>query len=81
MLAQGTPRGRASTAQGFYGATSTLALVVASLAAGSLFEIGIGLPFWFFVGGLAIALVAGLLIYRSAQRTAAVAGAGSAPAG
>jgi DHA1 family multidrug resistance protein-like MFS transporter len=68
MLAQGTPRGRASTAQGFFGATTTLALVVASLAAGNLFEIGIGLPFWFFVVGLAICLVAGLLIYRSGQR-------------
>ncbi len=65
MLAQGTPPGRASTAQGFFGATTTLALVVASLAAGNLFEIGIGLPFWFFVGGLAICLVVGLLIYRS----------------
>jgi len=68
MLAQGTPPGRASTTQGFFGATTTLALVVASLAAGNLFEIGIGLPFWFFVFGLAVCLVAGLLIYRSGQR-------------
>jgi MFS family permease len=68
MLAQGTPAGRASTAQGLYGATATLALVVASLAAGNLFEIGIGLPFWFFVLGLAISAVAGLALYRSAQR-------------
>jgi len=67
MLAQGTPRGRSSTAQGFFGATSTLALVVASLAAGNLFEIGIGLPFWFFVVGLAVCTVAGLLIYRSGR--------------
>ena len=75
MLAQGTPPGRASTAQGFFGAMTTLALVVASLAAGNLFEIGVGLPFWFFVGGLAICLVAGLLIYRSgeAERAAATA--------
>ncbi|MGD8684425.1 MAG: MFS transporter [Chloroflexota bacterium] len=75
MLAQGTPPGRASTAQGLFGATSTLALVVASLAAGNLFEVGIGLPFWFFVGGLAIALVAGLAIYRSGQRAEAATGA------
>ena len=34
MLARGTPRGRSSTAQGIFGATSTLALVVASVAAG-----------------------------------------------
>ena len=73
MLAQGTPRGRASTTQGFFGATTTLALVVASLAAGNLFEVGIGLPFWFFVGGLAIALVAGLLFYRSAPHAEAEA--------
>lgn len=67
MLAQGTPRGRSSTAQGFFGATSTLALVVASLAAGNLFEIGIGLPFWFFVVGLTLCTVVGLVIYRSGR--------------
>jgi MFS family permease len=67
MLAKGTPVGRSSTAQGLFGATATLALVVASLVAGNLFEIGIGLPFWFFVVGLALSLVAGLLIYRSAD--------------
>ena len=67
MLAKGTPVGRSSTTQGLFGATATLALVVASLAAGNLFEIGIGLPFWFFVVGLAISLVVGLLIYRSAN--------------
>ncbi len=67
MLAKGTPAGRSSTAQGLFGATATLALVVASLVAGNLFEIGVGLPFWFFVVGLAISLVVGLLIYRSAN--------------
>ncbi len=67
MLAKGTPVGRSSTAQGLFGATATLALVVASLAAGNLFEIDIALPFWFFVVGLAISLVVGLLIYRSAN--------------
>ena len=67
MLAKGTPPGRSSTTQGLFGATATLALVVASLAAGNLFEIGIGLPFWFFVFGLALSLVVGLPIYRSAS--------------
>jgi len=66
MLARGTPSGRSSTAQGIFGATSTLALVVASLAAGWLFDRGVGLPFWFFVAGMAVCLVAGVLIYRSA---------------
>ncbi len=75
MLAQGTPTGRSSTAQGLFGATTTLALVVASLAAGNLFEVDIGLPFWFFVVGLALALVAGLAIYRSAQQAEANTGA------
>lgn len=70
MLAKGTPVGRSSTAQGLFGATTTLALVVASLTAGNLFEIGVGLPFWFFVVGLALCLVAGLTIYRSAQPSA-----------
>jgi DHA1 family multidrug resistance protein-like MFS transporter len=66
MLARGTPSGRSSTAQGIFGATSTLALVVASLAAGWLFDRGVGLPFWFFVAGMAVCLVAGVFIYRSA---------------
>ncbi len=66
MLARGTPSGRSSTAQGIFGATSTLALVVASLAAGWLFDRAVGLPFWFFVAGMAVCLVAGVLIYRSA---------------
>jgi len=78
MLAQGTPPGRSSTAQGFFGATATLALVVASLVAGNLFEIGVGLPFWFFVFGLALCLVVGLLVYRSGRAKAV---AQSAPAG
>jgi DHA1 family multidrug resistance protein-like MFS transporter len=67
MLSRGAPPGRSSTAQGIFGATSTLALVVASLVAGTLFERGIGLPFWFFVVGMVVCLAVGLLIYRSAH--------------
>jgi MFS family permease len=67
MLARGTPPGRASTTQGLYGAVGTLALIVASLTAGSLFELGIGLPFWFFVVGMAVCVTVGLAIYRSAR--------------
>jgi DHA1 family multidrug resistance protein-like MFS transporter len=73
MLAKGTPAGRSSTVQGLFGATATLALVVASLVAGRLFEVGIGLPFWFFVIGLALCLVVGLAIYRSASPSASAA--------
>ena len=74
MLARGTPAGRSSTTQGIFGATSTLALVVASVVAGRLFEEGIGRPFWFFVAGLAVCLVIGLAIYRSAQRSSPATG-------
>ena len=67
MLARGTPSGRASTAQGLYGAVSTLAIIVAAVVAGALFEQDIDLPFWFFVVGIGVCLVLGLLIYRSAN--------------
>lgn len=67
MLARGTPSGRASTAQGLYGAVSTLAIIMAAVVAGALFEQDIDLPFWFFVVGIAVCLVLGLLIYRSAR--------------
>jgi DHA1 family multidrug resistance protein-like MFS transporter len=76
MLARGTPQGRASTTQGLFGATATLALIVASLTSGSLFELGIGLPFWFFVVGMGVCVTIGLAIYRSAApRPARLAGA------
>ena len=68
ILARGTPAGRASTVQGLFGAVSTLALVVASIVAGYLFERDIALPFWFFIAGMGVCLVIGLLIYRSARR-------------
>jgi MFS family permease len=68
MLARGTPHGRASTTQGLYGAVGTLALIVASLMAGQLFQRGVGLPFWFFVIGMGICVVVGLAIYRTGAR-------------
>lgn len=74
LVAIGTPKGRASTAQGIYGASGTIALIVASVAAGALWERGTSLPFWFFVVGMIVSLVLGLLIYygprlRRARRT------------
>jgi len=63
MVALGTPVGRASTAQGIYGATGTIALIVASIVAGALWERQSSLPFWFFVAGMAVCLVLGLLVY------------------
>jgi hypothetical protein len=44
-----------------------LALMIASLVAGQLFKQGVGMPFWFFVIGIGVCLVVGLLIYRSAD--------------
>jgi MFS family permease len=67
MLANGTPAGRASTAQGIYGAVSTLAIIIASVAAGALFEVRMDLPFWFFIAGVAGCTLLGLLIYRGGR--------------
>ncbi len=78
ILARGTPPGRASTAQGLFGAVATLALTVASIVAGQLFERGIGLPFWFFVAGMIVCLIAGLLIYRSAESSPTASASASA---
>jgi DHA1 family multidrug resistance protein-like MFS transporter len=77
LLARGTPVGRSSTAQGLFGAVSTAALVLASVVAGALFERDSGLPFWFFVVGMTVCFVIGLLIYRSARPSAAAAPASS----
>ena len=64
ILGRGTPVGRSSTAQGLFGATSTLGLIVASVVAGALFEIDMSLPFVFFVVGIAVSMVIGLWLYR-----------------
>ena len=69
MVARGSPTGRSSTAQGLYGAVSTLALVVASVVAGALFEQDMAFPFWFFIVGMVVCLAIGLLIYRGASAT------------
>ncbi len=65
ILGRGSPAGRSSTAQGLFGATSTLGLIVASVVAGGLFEIDMSLPFIFFVVGIAVSMTIGLLLYRS----------------
>jgi MFS transporter, DHA1 family, multidrug resistance protein len=66
MVARGSPAGRSSTAQGLYGAVTTLAIVVASVVAGALFEADIAYPFWFFIVGMVVTLAIGLLVYRGA---------------
>jgi MFS family permease len=79
LVAIGTPRGRASTAQGIYGASGTIALIIASITAGALWERGPSLPFWFFVIGMAVCLAVGLLIY-SGPRLRRPLGLSPAPA-
>jgi MFS family permease len=67
MVARGSPPGRSSTAQGLYGGVTTLALVIASVVAGALFDANMAYPFWFFVIGMAVCLVVGLVIYRGGR--------------
>jgi DHA1 family multidrug resistance protein-like MFS transporter len=62
IVAIGSPPGRSSTAQGLFGASSTIGLIVASLAAGALWARDPVLPFWFFVVGASICLAIGLTI-------------------
>jgi MFS family permease len=65
LVAQGTPAGRGATAQGIFGASGTVALIVASLSAGFLWERDPAFPFVFFVVGILITVAFGLLIDRS----------------
>jgi DHA1 family multidrug resistance protein-like MFS transporter len=76
LVALGSPQGRTSTAQGIYGATGTIALIIASVAAGALWEQQSSWPFWFFVGGMAVCLALGLLIFYGLRwrRSALLAG-------
>ena len=67
MAAKGTPQGRTSTAQGLFGAIGTLALIVAAVVSGVLFERGLGLPFWFFVIGFGACFAAALLVIRGGR--------------
>lgn len=77
MTALATPYGRSATAQGLLGATGMIALIVSSIAAGVLWDIGPAWPFWLFVATTAACLALGLLVYRGAT---AIAGARAVPA-
>jgi DHA1 family multidrug resistance protein-like MFS transporter len=68
IVAAGSPPGRSSTAQGLFGASSTIGLIIASLAAGALFARDPALPFWFFVVGASICMAIGLAIYWATHR-------------
>ncbi len=64
LVAFGSPSGRSSTAQGIFGAVGTIGLIVATLSAGLLWELGRSWPFVFFVVGSSVCLLLGLALYR-----------------
>lgn len=64
LVAFGSPSGRSSTAQGIFGAVGTIGLIVATITAGALWELGRSWPFVFFVVGSGASLALGLAIHR-----------------
>ncbi len=64
LVAFGSPTGRSSTAQGIFGAVGTIGLILATITAGMLWELGRSWPFVFFVVGSGASLVVGLAIHR-----------------
>jgi len=64
LVAFGSPSGRSSTAQGIFGAVGTIGLIVATLSAGWLWDLGRAWPFAFFVVGSTVCLILGLALYR-----------------
>jgi DHA1 family multidrug resistance protein-like MFS transporter len=78
LVAFGSPSGRSSTAQGIFGAVGTIGLIVATLSAGWLWELGRAWPFVFFVVGSSACLVLGLALYRFGGGARAVHAAGQA---
>jgi MFS family permease len=62
IVAAGSPPGRSSTAQGFFGGAGTIGFVAASLIAGVLAGIDIRLPFLFFSLVMLVCLGTGLLV-------------------
>lgn len=64
LVAFGSPSGRSSTAQGIFGAVGTVGLIVATITAGLLWDLGRSWPFVFFVVGSGASLVLGLAIHR-----------------
>ncbi len=69
VVAQGSPAGRSSTAQGFFGAAGTIGFILASIWAGYLAAIDLRFPFYLFsavmIGSVLAALAVG---YRAIVR-------------
>jgi DHA1 family multidrug resistance protein-like MFS transporter len=77
LVALGSPAGRSSTAQGLFGAVGTIGLIVASVSAGVLYDLGQVWPFVFFVIGAGGCLALGLAIYRWAPSAQTASGSES----
>ncbi len=70
IVALGSPAGRASTAQGIFGAAGTFGFIVASVIAGFLAEGDLRYPFYAFSGVLVASLVVAVLVGGGAVRRA-----------
>ena len=66
ILAAGSPRGRSSTTQGFFGSAGTLAFITGALVAGQLLAADLHYPFYFFAVVASLCFAAGWLILRGA---------------
>ena len=71
LLAQGTPLGRTSTAQGIFGAAGTVGTIVSALVAGVLWGLDPRYPFYLFVAVSLAAMLLGGLIGRGRGRPVA----------
>ena len=74
IVAGGSPRGRTSTAQGFFGAAGTLGTIVASVLAGYLAGVDLRYPFWVAATVMYTLLVAGVIVGGAAIRRASAPG-------
>jgi MFS family permease len=82
VVAAGSPRGRSSTAQGLFGASGTLGMIVASVITGYLAVINLSFPFFLAGGVMVVCLVLGLAIGgRTIRRLVPAGRVGQAGAG
>jgi DHA1 family multidrug resistance protein-like MFS transporter len=70
LVARAAPAGRSATAQGLFGGTGTLGMIVGSITGGMLFAVDIRLPFFVFAATMVIALALGLRVAGSSLRMA-----------
>ena len=81
ILATGSPRGRSSTTQGFFGSAGTLAFITGALVAGQLLAVDLHYPFYFFAIVASFCFAAGWLILRGAAPSRTSVGSQLEPAG